>query len=169
MNYSLAKEIYGTAWSVDPISFRALSSILKDIQGGVLLESSGAKLNSLSMLKVRNETRVISDVYDLRNSDSFEGVGIINLNGPITKGGGASSYGTIELSNSMIQMSKDDRVKGFVIKVDSGGGATGAVQIMVDAINEVKKTKPVYSVVEKGGLAGSAAYGIISASTGIYS
>lgn len=40
---------------------------------------------------------------------------------------------------------------------------------MQDAISEVKKTKPVYALVEKGGMAGSAAYGIISAATGIYS
>ena len=66
-------------------------------------------------------------------------------------------------------MSKDSRVKGFIFLTDSGGGATSAVQLMQDAINEVKKTKPVYALIEKGGMAGSAAYGIISPCSGIYS
>ena len=40
---------------------------------------------------------------------------------------------------------------------------------MVDAINQVKATKPVFALIDKGGMAGSAAYGIISACTAIYS
>ncbi|MNX89594.1 Peptidase family S49 [compost metagenome] len=39
---------------------------------------------------------------------------------------------------------------------------------MADTINEIKKTKPVYSLITKGGMAASAAYGIISASTKIF-
>lgn len=73
------------------------------------------------------------------------------------------------MSKTMLEMASDDRVKGFLILTDSGGGATGAVQIMVDAINSIKEIKPVYALVEKGGMAGSAAYGIISACTKIYS
>lgn len=169
MNFPLAKEIYGTPWSVDAVSFMHLSSILKNFQNGVVLDVPEVKLNSISFLEIKNDTRIISDKWDLNNSDSFEGIGVINLNGPITKNGGASTNGTKQISNLMLQMSQDSRVKGFIIKTDSGGGATGAVQLMVDAINSIKEIKPVYALVEKGGMAGSAAYGIISACTGIYS
>jgi len=169
MNFPLAKEIYGTPWSVDAVSFMHLSSILKNFQNGVVLDVPEVKLNSISFLEIKNDTRIISEKWDLNNSDSFEGIGVINLNGPITKNGGASTNGTKQISNLMLQMSQDSRVKGFVIKTDSGGGATGAVQLMVDAINSIKEIKPVYALVEKGGMAGSAAYGIISACTGIYS
>lgn len=169
MNFPLAKEIYGQPWSIDAVSLMHLSSILKNIQNGVGLDVPETKLNSISFLELKNDTRIVSDVWDLNNSDSFEGIGIVNLNGPITKSGGMSSYGTKQLSSTMLEMSKDNRVKGFIIKTDSGGGATGAVQLMIDAINTVKSTKPVYALVEKGGMAGSAAYGIISACTGIYS
>ena len=168
MNYGLAKEIYGTPWCIDSHSFLSLSSILKNIQNGVNLDIPESKYNSVSLL-VKNETKLIQRDYQLENSDNFEGIGIIDLNGPITKGGGMSSSGMIELSNTMLKMSKDSRILGFVIKTDSGGGASGAVEIMVDAINEVKQTKPVYAVVTKGGMAGSAAYGIASASTKIFS
>lgn len=168
MNYGLAKEIYGTPWCIDSHSFLSLSSILKNIQNGVNLDIPESKYNSVSLL-VKSETKLIQREWQLENTDSFEGIGIIDLNGPITKGGGMSSSGMIELSNTMLKMSKDSRILGFVIKTDSGGGASGAVEIMVDAINEVKQTKPVYSVVTKGGMAGSAAYGIVSASTAVYS
>jgi ClpP class serine protease len=169
MNFPLAKEIYGQPWSVDAVSLMHLSSILKNIQNGVALDIAETKLNSVSVLEIKGETRIISDSWDLKNSDSFEGIGVVNLNGPITKNGGASTNGTKQISSLMLKMSQDSRIKGFVIKTDSGGGATGAVQLMIDAINKVKETKPVYALVEKGGMAGSAAYGIISASTKIYS
>jgi ClpP class serine protease len=55
------------------------------------------------------------------------------------------------------------------LNVDSGGGSTAAVQLMVDTINQVKQTKPVYAVISKGGMAASAAYGIASASNKIFS
>jgi ClpP class serine protease len=65
-------------------------------------------------------------------------------------------------------MSNDSRIKGFIILTDSGGGSSAAVDIMGDAIQEVKKTKPVYALVTKGGMAGSAAYGIVSNSNKIF-
>lgn len=169
MNFPLAKEIYGCPWSVDAVSFMHLTSILKNFQNGVVLDVPDVKLNSIGIMDLQSETRVISYDLQLNNSDSFDGIGIVNLNGPITKNGGASSYGTKQLSNSMLKLSQDNRIKGFVILTDSGGGATGAVQLMQDAINQVKQTKPVYALVEKGGMAGSAAYGIVSAATGVYS
>ena len=169
MNFPLAKEIYGTPWCVDSVSVLHLSSILKNIQNGLILEAPDKKLNSVSLYQVKGETRLLNDTYDLNNKDSFEGIGIINLNGPITKNGGMSSNGTVEMSNMMLQMAKDNRVKGFLINTDSGGGSSAAVQVMVDAINQVKETKPVFALIDKGGMAGSAAYGIISACTAIYS
>ncbi len=169
MNFPLAKEIYGQPWSVDAVSFMHLTSILKNFQNGVVLDVPDVKLNSIGIMDLQSETRVISYDWQLNNSDSFDGIGIVNLNGPITKNGGASSYGTKQLSSSMLKLSQDNRIKGFIILTDSGGGATGAVQLMQDAINKVKQTKPVYALVEKGGMAGSAAYGIVSAATGVYS
>ena len=169
MNFPLAKEIYGTPWSVDAVSFMHLTSILKNFQNGVVLDVPEVKLNSIGVMDLKSETRVVNYDWQLENKDSFDGIGVINLNGPITKNGGASSYGTKQLSSSMLKLSQDNRIKGFVILTDSGGGATGAVQLMQDAINQVKQTKPVYALIEKGGMAGSAAYGIVSASTGVYS
>jgi ClpP class serine protease len=168
-DYKLANEMYGSPWSVDLMSFNSLSSILKDIRSGVVMSLPETKLNSISLLECKSETRLIRSTWSLDNRDSFDGIGIINLNGPITKNGGASTYGTKQMSSQMLQMSKDSRIKGFMILGDSGGGATGAVRLMADTINEVKKIMPVYTLIEKGGVLGSAAYAIAAPSTGIYS
>jgi ClpP class serine protease len=68
----------------------------------------------------------------------------------------------------MLSMSREESVKAFIILADSGGGSSAAVGMMVDAINEIKKEKRVIGVVEKGGMAASACYGILSACNEIY-
>ena len=57
----------------------------------------------------------------------------------------------------------------FLIHCDSGGGSSAGVNIMREAILEVKQTKPVYALIQKGGMACSAMYGIIAACNKIYS
>lgn len=170
MSFALAREIYGvTPWMMDAHSIPVMSSVLRDIKNNVQLDVPEFKLNSVFFYDPKNETRIIKDKWDLRDNDSFEGIGIVNLNGPITLSGGSSSKGMDYVSESMVQMSKDNRIKSFLVLTNSGGGSSGAVELMVDTINEIKKTKPVYSLITKGGLAASAAYGIISASTKIFS
>lgn len=169
MNYGLAKELYGVPWCVDQLSFQSLNGVLKNIQNGVKLEIPEIKYNSFSLLEIKNNTRTINYNWQLNNKDDFEAIGVINLNGPIIKNSGNSTTGTKELSENMLLMSKDNRIKGFILKVDSGGGSSNAVELMSDTINEVKKTKPVYALIEKGGYSASAAYGISSAANFIYS
>jgi ClpP class serine protease len=79
-----------------------------------------------------------------------------------------SSYGMTDLSEMMLSLSKNDNIKGFIIYANSGGGSTSAVEIMTDAISEVKKTKPVYGLVKKGGMACSACFAILASCQEIY-
>lgn len=169
MNFGLAREIYGlNAWCVDVQSLPYLTSILRNIQNGVDLEIPEQKYNSISVYDLKSQTQLITREWQLETKDDFDGIAVINLNGPITKGGGASSYGTLDISNQMLRMANDNRIKGFVLKVDSGGGASNAVKLLSDTINEIDKTKPVYTLVEKGGMMASAAYGIGSAGRKIF-
>lgn len=166
MNFTLAKEIYGSPWCIDALSMLQLTSLLKNIQNGVVLDNE-VKNNSFSLFK--NETKLVYDSYSLNTKENFNGIAVLNLNGVITKNGGSSSYGTKQMSAEMLKFYKDDRIKGFIINTDSGGGASNAVSLLVDTINQIKQTKPVIGFVEKGGMACSAAYGILSACTSIYS
>lgn len=168
---SLAFEIYNpkNIWAIDPISFRAYQQMLLDFRKGVQIDFGDTKNNTLSIFDTKsNETVLIEDSYQLRNNKDFNGIGIVNLNGPITKNGGASTQGTKQMSEQMLSLASDNRIKGFIIKGDSGGGSSNAVNILADTINEVKKTKPVYTLIEKDGMLASAAYGIASASNKIF-
>lgn len=173
-NFRLAKEIYGmTPWFVDAGTLPVLTSLLKDFRSGVSFSEKESKCNQVTVLNPKNLT--ILDSYSSwklkdtgRIDEKEEVIMVINLDGAITKNGGMSSFGTVELANIMRSTSKDDRVKGFIILADSGGGSSAAVELMVNAINEVKQTKPVHALIDEGGMAASACYGIISAAHKIW-
>lgn len=175
-NFELAREIYGmNPWFVDQQSLPFLSGLLSSLNEGLNLEIPETKYNTPYIFDLKNETRIITRPFgdgwtsgQLENQDSFEGIGVININGPITASGGASTIGMNQLSSLMIEMSNDNRVKAFIVLGDSGGGSSNAVEIMVDTIKSVDKTKPVFGLIKKGGMAASAMYGIISACRKVY-
>jgi ClpP class serine protease len=168
MNFALKREIYGAnAWCIDALSYGSLSQILKDNRNGVVLELPETKYNSPQIYNAI--TKTIQYGWQLNNSDEFEAVGVINLNGAITLSGGESTVGMEQLAQNMLFMSKDKRIKAFVVYANSGGGSSNAVQVMKDTINQIKLTKPVYGLVKKGGMAASACYGILSSCQKIYS
>lgn len=173
INFKLAREIYGlTPWMMDIHSIPVMTSVLNDLKNGVSFEKVEVKLNTPFLMSIESQSkdvRYIQRPYQLRNEDDFEAVGIIKIDGPITKNGGESTMGMKQISGLMKSMARDSRVKSFVILGDSGGGSSAAVELMVDTINEVKKTKSVIGCIEKGGYLCSAAYGIFSACHEIYS
>lgn len=170
INFELAREIYGlTPWMMDSYSVPVMRSILDNIRNGVSFEAPAIKANTPYIYDINSKAKLVQEDFELRSSENFEGIGLIHLNGPIMKSGGQSSRGVSEISQTMRSLSLDSRIKGFVVMTDSGGGSSAAVEIMSDTINEIKKTKPVFALIEKGGMAASAAYGIISACTKIFS
>ena len=170
MNFQLAKEIYGlTPFCVDSFTLPAMLSVLSDVKNGIKFDALKDIKNDSFDIVFNSEDRLIRRTYELENQDEFNGVGIVKINGPILMGGGASTLGMLDVSKNVLSMAKDNRVKGFIFDMDSGGGSTAAVEIMVDTINEVKSMgKPVYVLISKGGTLASAAYGIASAADGIY-
>ena len=170
MNFQLAKEIYGlTPFCVDSFTLPAMLSVLSDVKNGIKFDALKDIKNDSFDIVFNSEDRLIRRTYELENQDEFNGVGIVKINGPILMGGGASTLGMLDVSKNVLSMAKDNRVKGFIFDMDSGGGSTAAVEIMVDTINEVKSMgKPVYVLISKGGTLASAAYGIASAANGIY-
>ena len=166
-NYSLAREIYTQAWLVDNMSYSALTSLLKSIKNGTNI-ASDEKFNSVSTL---SDFKLIKSLEQLNSSESFEGIGLININGVIISDSTSSTKGMREISAEAIQMAKDNRVKSFILYANSGGGASGAVEIMTDAISYIQNDlgKKVIAYVPQAGCAYSAMYGIISACSKIIS
>lgn len=161
MNYALAREVYGgLPWMVDRLSFSTLSSMLKDFRNGVPFSAIGeSKLNSMSFYGVMTGTRYISsDLKKPAEAQNEQLISITKINGPITKNGGRSSYGMQELAQSMLAADADPKVIGHVIVADSGGGSSAGMEIMQHAIDSLTKTNA--TVIERGGVAASAMYGI---------
>jgi ClpP class serine protease len=163
MNYSLAREIYGREpWAVDASTFSALRSMLNDIRSGVRFQAKDDRNNAIALVNVTNATKIINRTWQL--SEDYQGddlVYVINLNGVITKDGGESTYGMTYLAAQMQNFDSDSRVKGGIIVVDSGGGSTSGMEVMTHAISTLKK--PLVTLIERGGMAASAAYGISAA------
>lgn len=171
MNFNLAREIYGlTPFCVDEQTFPAMVSVLEDLRNGVKYSSEDEKKNSsYNVMSFDSETRLVTREYQLDTNENFEGVAVININGPILLNSGASTIGMKGVSSMMRRMADDSRIKGFIMLIDSGGGSTSAVELMVDTVNSIKDNgKDVYTLIDNGGVLGSAAYGIASASTEIY-
>lgn len=171
MNFELAKEIYGMGvWSVDSKTLPAMLQIISNSKNGQNLDLPEVKYNSVSILKAKSDD--CEDYDDCDESElteeEIQGIAVVNLNGAITVGGGMSSCGMTELSEKMLELSKNENIKGFLIYTNSGGGSTMAVEIMTDAISEIRKTKSVFGLIKKGGMAASAAYGILSSCEAIY-
>jgi ClpP class serine protease len=178
LNLGLAREVYGVgAWSIDSKSLPAMLQILANSKKGSILELPEKKYNSISFITTKSGDDDYDDIDDFVECDEddyeptnedIQGIGIVNLDGVVTVDGGQSSHGMTQLADMMLYTSKNDNIKGFIILANSGGGSTMAVEIMTDAIAEVRKTKPVYGLVRKGGMACSAAYAILTACEEIY-
>ena len=166
-NYSLAREIYSQAWLVDGLTYSALTSLLKSVKSGNH-QTDEEQLNSVSAL---SDFKLIQNLEQLDNSESFEGIGLININGVIISDSTSSTRGMREIASQSIQMAQDKRIKSFVLYANSGGGASGAVEIMTDAISYIQNDlgKKVVAFIPQAGCAYSAMYGIISACSEIYS
>lgn len=163
MNPALAREIYGnTPWMIDAFTCSSMMRLLQDFRSGVKFDLGGdSKNNSIFLYDTKSATRIVTDNYQLRNADpDSQLVYVINLNGVITKNGGMSTNGTKQLSAQMLAFDKDERISGGIILGDSGGGSSAAIELMTYAHSV--RTKPVVSLVERGGMSASAAYGIMS-------
>jgi protease-4 len=95
--------------------------------------------------------------YNVIHGTSRYAIGIINLNGAITK---SSNF-----INLLSHYEHDSNIKAVVIKVNSPGGAVAPSQAIYEQLMKFKKRKKV--VVSMGSVAASGAYYISSAATEI--
>lgn len=160
MNYRLAREIYGhTPLCVDRPTFSTFLNLLSDFRKGVDVELPSEKLNSTYLFDTIKAGKLLDASANSITENTNELVYVINLNGPIIKNGGLSTYGIKDLINERKAYEADPNVIGGVMIIDSGGGSGAAMELMqYDLMNS--RTKPLVSLVERGGCACSAAAGI---------
>lgn len=148
MNYTLAKEIYGNPWFMDLFSFQKYAALLDFVKnGGVMTVNEGEKNNSSYLYDLNTKALVSESKRTIQSNKDIDFISVIKINGAITKNGGASSYGTVDMANMLREFDAMDNVKGHILYSESGGGSANAVKYMTNALeNEI--LKPVVSYVE---------------------
>lgn len=93
-------------------------------------------------------------------------VATIPVFGTLTKYNTCGTIGTTTIAAELLRIAADERVAGIVLDIDSGGGSSNAIPVMIDAIHKVQESgKPI---VVHGDLCASAAYWIASQCDAIF-
>lgn len=145
MDYRLAKEIYGSVWFIDPITMQQYSKTLDFFKSGGKIEQPEIKSNSFGAL----EDNVLNARKIQRSEVVAPGtIALYNFDGPITKYGGMSHYGTTEIASQFAEMESNDNVIGHIFFVESGGGSANAIKYIRDFSSKENRTKPLVAYSE---------------------
>lgn len=139
MNIKLVKEIYGNAWYMDPISFIQLSKTLEIAKNSNYTYTESEKSNQFGIL---NQDQVFNARRISRMDVVPQGtIAMYNFDSVITKHGGMSHYGTVDISKQFSQMEANDNVIGHIFKIESGGGSSNAIQYIREVSAKGKRSK----------------------------
>lgn len=95
-----------------------------------------------------------------KSNSNKKKVAVIPIHGALTKYWGCSTVGTQDVADEIMELCARQDIVGFVLDIDSPGGASNAIPPMVAAIKHVqKKGKPIVAHCD---FAASAAYWIAS-------
>jgi ClpP class serine protease len=146
MNFRLAKEIYGNPWFVDPFSFIQLSKTLESINNGAVLDVGEVKSNQFGILSkdLAYSARRISRMDDVPKGS----IAVYNFDSVITKHGGMSHYGTVDIAAQFSKMEKNENVIGHIFFGESGGGSANAVKYMREVSAKSARKKPLVGYIE---------------------
>ncbi len=97
----------------------------------------------------------------LVNLDNQNRLEVVRLNGPI-----AGNTATLEVRNRLLELAKEDSVKGVLLSINSPGGTVGASKEIYEAVKVLKAKKPVF--VSMLDVATSGGYYVASAADRVY-
>lgn len=95
------------------------------------------------------------------SADRQDYLEVVRLSGPI-----AGDGGTLAVRNRLLELVKEDRVKGVLLAINSPGGTVGASKELYEAVKQLRETKPVY--VSMLDVAASGGYYAASAADKVY-
>lgn len=146
MNFKLAREIYGNVWLADPRTIQGLFSMLEFYKQGGKPDPNAVKANAFGLL---DET-IVSSPNRISNMEVIpEGtIAIYYLDSVITKGGGMSSHGTVDIANQFSKMENEANVIGHLFWIESGGGSADAVKYINEVIDKDVRMKPLVTYTE---------------------
>lgn len=108
------------------------------------------------------------EYYDAFSDKSGEDqkVVVIPMHGPLTKYWGCATVGTLDVASDLLEFASRNDVIGFVLDIDSPGGASNAVPPMLESIKKVQEKGK--SIIAHGDMVSSAAYWIASQCDAIF-
>ena len=122
---------------------QSLSAALKFAREGGVYDSE--KHNQIGIYQAKNQVVITEKDYKLDNLQAGDqNISLIKLDGPITKNGGDSHYGTVDLARKLRTFDASEKIIGHIIQIESGGGSANAVDEMKDAIQAAKKPVVVF-------------------------
>ena len=163
-------------WDIHPEALHAFKEIIdKNFAGHIPFVMEHDKLIKPFMLSSRDSfreqlyvgtARYIERWEELRDEDQI--INVISINGPITRNGGACSYGSKEIRDYLMQAADMEHVIGHIIVIDSRGGSAEAKYDFEQAISYVRseRKQPVIALID--GMACSAAYALAALCDEIY-
>lgn len=163
-------------WDILPEALHAFKEIIdKNFAGHIPFVMEHDKLIKPFMLTSRESyreqlyvgtARYIERWEELRDEDQV--INVISINGPITRNGGACSYGSKEIRDYLMQAADMDHVIGHIVVIDSPGGSSEAKYDFEQAISYVRRERkqPVIALID--GKACSAAYALAALCDEIY-
>jgi len=141
MDIKLAREVYGSVWMVDHLTFTQYSQMLSYFSNGGKFE----------------KPEVIGNVFGVIQQDQVFKAGRIkrmdavpagtiaqyNFDSVITKNGGMSHNGTKTIAEQFIEMESNENVIGHIFKIESGGGSANAIKYIREVSAKTKRKKPL--------------------------
>lgn len=94
-------------------------------------------------------------------------INVVSISGPITRGGGACSYGSKEIRDMLMDLSGNTQVMGHIFSIDSPGGSSEAKYDFEQAISAAREAGQK-TIAYIDGNACSAAYALASLCDEIY-
>jgi ClpP class serine protease len=145
MDIKLAREIYSGAWYMDPMSLETYSKTLDYFRNGGKMEQPEVKANNFGVL--------MGGVYNATKIQRMEevpagSIALYNFDGPITKYGGYSHYGTTEIAKQFAEMEANDNIIGHIFFIESGGGSANAIKYIRDVSAKANRSKPLVTYCE---------------------
>jgi signal peptide peptidase SppA len=138
------------AWAMHEPNFHQLRQQIEALN--LTLHLSNGDANRQSAL----------DRIDESFSTVQEGIGIINLSGPLMKHASSfsESCSTVEARSAINKMANDPNIRGIMIRIESPGGTVAGTKELADTIKMARSKKPIMAYCSD--LCASAAYWIAS-------
>jgi len=146
MDFKLAKEIYSSAWHVDPLTLQSYTRLLEDFRNGLQLDPNAAKANSFGIVDAAKafDAPQLARMEDIPENS----IAVYNFDSVITKNGGYSHYGTVQIAQQMKKMEANENVIGHIFFVESGGGSANAIKYIREVSSVASRTKPLVTFAE---------------------